>query len=703
MDSQSVNTQSSMSLLLIVLLCLSIFCLVVFLNVPIARQVIGFFYLTLVPGYVFLRLLKLEDLGSPETILFSIGFSIAFLMFAGLLVNEIGYMIGFPNPLTLVPLAITLNVLVIAFGILAHIKNMKLTLPVIQFRKVPLQLPFLFSIPIISVIGAVFVKSYGNNIILIFLLLLISSIFAVGMVLEKLLPPRLYALAIFVIAISLLYHSLLISDYIVSYGSDVPTELGVFQNTQSNAYWGATEFVPRFDAMLSITVLPTFYSNLLNIDPTWTFKMLFPIIFSFVPLALYRIWKRYIGEKYAFSAAFLFMAERTLYFEMVSLNRQITAELFFVLLLLVLLSDKMKPRYRVVCFMIFAFGLVTSHYALSEIFLFFISLTFIFSFLAKRPSRNIEPSMIALFFVVMFSWYIYTSGSAVYDSIVDYSNYVYSQVSEFFNPASRGGTVLRGLGLEAPPAMLNAVSRAFAYSTQLLIVVGFVGLITRRVRYRIDRTYSTFVFIAIVFLFALLLVPGLAETLSMSRFYHILLFFLAPLSMIGATFLVGLLSKRREKLLASILLLIVLIPYFLFQTNFVYEVTGGDSWSLPLSKYKMDSLRLYGGFGFIDAYSVFGVQWLSKTVNADRTRIYSDSASQRNPLIAYGGLRFEEVRVLSNTTKISSGDTVYLSPLNVADGKIVGEFSVFNSSELSFLNQTNTIYANGKCEIRKGT
>jgi len=341
------------------------------------------------------------------------------------------------------------------------------------------------------------VNLFENNTILLFLMVVISLVFAIGVMSIKLLSSRLYVFAVFVIAISLLYHSLLISNYILSFGSDATTELFVFKNVQNNAYWGSAKFFRRQSSMLGITILPTLYSNLLNVDPTWTYKILFPLIFSFVPLGLYQIWRKYIGDKYAFVSVFLFMAQQTFYFEMVALNRQMVAELFFVLLLLVILNNTMKRSSKMVCFIVFAFGLVTSHYGLSEIFLFFISMVFVSFFIIKRPSRNITASMIVLFFVVMFSWYIYTSSSAVFINILEFGEYVYNQLGEFFNPASRGETVLRGLGLESSPTILNTVSRAFAYFTQFLIVFGFVGLVTKRIKVHIDRSQFMFFFIAI--------------------------------------------------------------------------------------------------------------------------------------------------------------------------------------------------------------
>jgi len=46
-----------------------------------------------------------------------------------------------------------------------------------------------------------------------------------------------YIFAIFMIAIALLFHVSLLSNYIVPFGSDSPAELYVFRNTQLNSHW----------------------------------------------------------------------------------------------------------------------------------------------------------------------------------------------------------------------------------------------------------------------------------------------------------------------------------------------------------------------------------------------------------------------------------------------------------------------------------
>jgi uncharacterized membrane protein len=693
-------------LVVILLLQLTVYATVLF-DVPVARQVVGFIYLTFVPGLIIIKLLKLNELDGLETVLFSMGLSVAFLMIAGLLVNEFGFLLGISEPLSFVPLMTILNGFIFVGVILAYLRSDGVKL--LETKTVglhPLAL-LLIGLPVLSVVGTIWVNVFNSNSILLFMMVTISSLFAM-MIIPKKLPSKFYSIAVLMIAISLLYHSSLISNYIVPFGSDVPLEHFVFKTTLDNGYWSSINpyvdvIYGRFHSMLSITILPTVYSTLLNMNPTWVFKTLFPLIFSFVPLGLYQVWKRYIGKKYAFISAFLFMVQSTFYTEMLGLNRQMVAELFFVLLLLVILNKKMKTPSKMTCFMIFSFGLVASHYGLSEIFLFFISLPLILLFVVKKPNRKITASMVALFFVVMFTWCIYTSSSAVFDSILEFGNYVYSQLGEFFNPASRGQTVLRGLGLESPPTIWNVLSRAFAYATEFLIVVGFVGLITKRAKIHFEKVYFTLSFIAMAFLAALILVPGLANTMNMTRFYHVLLFFLAPLCVIGAKVLVSFLSKQREKLLVSILLLIVLVPYSLFQTGFVYEVTGSDSWSVPLSKHRMDALRLYGGFGYIDVYSVFGAQWLSENIDVKHSKLYADGVSKSYVLTIYGMIYRGYVNELSNITMVANNGTVYLSTMNVVYGKILYYGRLWNSSELSFLDDLNKVYTNGGSEIYKNT
>lgn len=702
MNFGNVTPRDSKVLLTIVPLFLSFFSICVFLDITILRQIIGFIYLTFIPGFVFLTLLKPNSLNTNELILLSIGSSVAFLMLAGVLINELFPLLGIFQPLSVVNLMIILNIPILVACVLIHISYKEVTLwKPSCFSMSPISLIFLL-LPIISVIGTSFINIYNDNVILLVLIILIPLLVVLGVFSKRVLPENLYPLALLLIGLSILFHASLISNLIVPYGSDIPGEYYLFKLTQSDSYWSSvitsssSTMLQTYNNMLSITVLPTIYVNLLNIEPAIMFKLIYPLLFSVVPVVLYSVWKEYIDKKYAFIATFLFMAQNTFYFEMISLTRQMVAELFFVLLLFVILHKKIKPVIKIMCFLLFSFGMVTSHYSIATIFLFFLLSSSILLYALKRPSKKITFNLVVLFFVIMFTWYLYTSGGASFTTLLDKAEFVTHKFGDFFNPASRGSTILTGLGLTESPSIWNTISRFVAYGVQGLIVVGFLAVVTKLKT--VQKEYFALSVIATTFLGMLIVVPGLAGTLNMTRFFHILLIFLAPLCVIGASLLVKLLLKRENKIVVCTLLLVLLVPYFLFQTNFVYEVTESDSWSIPLSGYRMDAARLYGDYGYIDEYGVFSAQWLSENVNLRASTVYADERTSANTLIIYA--LFKGALGITNTTKVEDGDFVYLSTLNVVHDVFPHEQSSWNSSELSIeFNGLNLIYSNGNSNI----
>ncbi|MGE5554717.1 MAG: DUF2206 domain-containing protein [Methanocella sp.] len=669
-----------------------------FLDLPLARAAIGIAYLTFIPGYVLIKLLRLDSLNPWETVVYSVGFSIAFLMLCGLVINEFGPLFGVTFPLSILPLSLFINTAVLVGAAGAHITRGKHTKSM-QKQSISFTLPMLLLalIPILSIAGAYYVEATGNNTILLFMILAIAGLFTTAVLSDR--STKIYPFAILMIALALLLHVSLMSNYILPYGGDSPVEMYVFQNTQQSGYWNSTfafisdEAYGRYNAMLSITVLPTIYSNMLSIDPTWVYKVIYPLIFALVPVGLYLLWQPYIGKKLGFIAAFMFVAQSTFFTEMIALNRQMIGELFFVLLLLTILNKGVKRGGRFVAFAIFSFGLIFSHYALAEIFLFLIFAAWVTSTLyLKRPSFNLQLSMIIFFFVAMFLWYIYASGAVVFDSFMSFTGYISAQLENFFDPASRGTTVLAGLGLAESPSFLNTISRGFAYLTELFIVLGVIAIVAKKTPFRFERDYTVFSVVTVVFLVFLTLIPGLANALSMTRFYHILLMILAPFCAVGMWKAAEYLAKRRRQVLFTVLVVGVLVPYFLFQTNFIYEVAGTESWSIPLSGYRMDPTQLYGSFGFLEAYSVHGATWVSQYVPYEYNLVADNGLFTALP--AYGLVYRGYLMPLSNETNLEQGQFAYLSYISINY-----EPETSNGTIPRVLNQTSIVYSNGGSEV----
>ncbi|MEM2507225.1 MAG: DUF2206 domain-containing protein [Nitrososphaeria archaeon] len=680
--------------------------ILIIFNVSIARQILVFIYLTFIPGLIILKLLKVKELDELETFFLSLGLSISFLMFTGLIVNEAYLLLNLSSPLSPAPMLVAFNIFSICGAlIIIRRNNDRELINVKNFRQIIFSV-FLSSLPILSIIGAMWVNIFRDNAFLLLLIVAIAAVFILGLISRRFQSLNLYTLSILMIGLSLLYHTSLISNYIIALGSDVPVEYSVFKITETNAKWSHIFLLPehlgygRLNSMLSVTILPTIYSKLLNAGPTWIYKILYPTLFSFVPLILFKLWQRNFGSKKAFVAIFLLMAQNTFYTEIAVLNRQMIGELFFALILFIIVKNGLKKFQKMLFFVIFSFALIVSHYAIAEILLFFLTLVLICLFLIKRSAGNITLTMVVLFSVMMFVWYIFTSNSTVFKSIVNYGNYVYSQLSDFLSLESRGETVLRGLGLEQPPTVWNLFSRMFAYTTEFFIAIGFIGLTTRRIKYNFSKEEYSLTLSAIFFLSALILVPGLANTMNMSRFYHLLLFFLAPIFVLGAEFIIKLTFKHQSEIKLSILVLTILIPYFLFQTGFIYEIVKNQSWSLPLSGYRMDPIFLKWATRYFAESEVIGAIWLSKYVARNNSMTYADAISTSSLLNGYGMMIYGlNMGRLSNATNFIHDSYIYLNSLNAVNNIVITDMYLLNTSDIKIFDFSSKVYSNGNCDI----
>jgi len=196
-----------------------------------------------------------------------------------------------------------------------------------------------------------------------------------------------------------------------------------------------------------------------------------------------------------------------------------------------------------------------------------------------------------------------------------------------------------------------------------------------------------------------ILLPNFAEELQITRLYHILLVFLAPLCIMGGEAFFRFILRLKTESSVLVLILIILIPFFLFQTNFIFEVTGDDSWSIALSKYRMDFLTLYYA-GFVYEEDISSAEWLSKNIDLEHATIYADFGTRA--LVSYGMVPRNRIDELSNTTEVLENGTIYLGRVNIINGIIFGTRIVWNTTEFSsMLENMNKVYSNGAGEIYK--
>lgn len=689
------------------------------LDIPIARQIVGFVCISFIPGILILRILRLNLKSRVSTFLFSVGLSAAFLMFVGLLVNELYPLFGVLRPLSTIPLTITISGLTLSLFFVCYKQDLARTEnanPAMKSRTVSSKALFLVFIPLLSVIGALYV----NVPILLLMIIVIAALFALSVSSSRLVAAKLYPLVIFAISTALLFHTSLISKHLMGY--DVLLEYYVFKLTEIKGYWQPPGIVTyasataTFKSVLSITILPTIYSLLLNIEGELIFKIIYPLVFSLIPVALYRIYERQTGKLVALISTLFFMSSPIVFYgvEPLSLARQMIGTLFLALSILLLVDKTIAPRKRQVLFLIFGAALVVSHYALSYLYLFYIIFTFILTY--KRDAKKMLSGESVLLLIAMtFSWYMYVSDSPLRALTNAIQNIYYRFSIDLFNPQARSPWIFSLLSRPAS-GILGLVHRMLFYIQNLFIIIGIIELIAKPKKTKFDPEYRLMSILSMFILFLCVAVPNFAPTINLTRFYAITIQFLAPFFVLGGKTVLSWadkagmifsqkLGKVSYRTLELRLVSVVLIASFLFEVGFVNHVTGGypNSYSLDLERKKTTNdltVRIILYENYIPEQDVFSAIWLSKNVD-EASKVYADRVSRNHVLTSYALIPRERVRLLSNSTILEHGAYVYLRHLNIVDSVIrtYGESFINTSGISSLLNESNKIYSNGDSEI----
>ncbi|MBA7515266.1 hypothetical protein ES705_07305 [subsurface metagenome] len=642
------------------------------LQIPILRQLIGFIYLSFVPGILILRILKLHKLGNIETLLYTVGLSIATLMFTGFFMNMIYPFFGISGPISTVPLIITISVVVLALSVISYMRDKDFSDPSFIDTGEILSPPALFLclIPFMAVLGTYLVNFHHNNILLMLMIVVIALIVLL-IAFDKFIPNNLYPLAVFVIAISLLYHNSLISMYL--WGWDIHVEYYFHKLVETNGFWDYS--IPaNYNSVLSSTIFPTIYSNLLNLEGTWVFKIIYPFHFALLPLGLYHIFKNQTDEKIAFLSIFYFISLFTFYTELLALAKQQMAEIFYMLLILVILNKDMNSFKGKALYIVFGIGIVMSHYGTTYLYMLFSLVAFgIMVYILKHKSRVFTQGAILLFIVFGLSWYMYNSSSSAFITIVNTGDHIANSIyTEFLNPGASQALTIFGRASISP---LHQVSKILYYTSQFFILIGVTKLalsILRRNEIKFDKEFAAFSIMSFGVFLVCVFVPHFTH-MNIRRMYHILMFFLAPFCVIGGVTVFRMLAKvvkaswTEQRVKSSLKILSVfLVIFLLFNTGWVYEVAKDHPGSIALSQESSTK-----DYPLTNEQEALSGEWLRDKRDIDTT-IYAD---EYRGLSLAGTAHIGKYRVFwgdeEMTTRIPDNVYIFLGRENVKNKKII--------------------------------
>lgn len=748
-----------------ILLFLLIINLLLWLDLQVfyIRAILAFLFIILVPGALIMLVLKIRGINHWEYLVYTIGLSIAFIMFAGLAVNWGLPALGITDkPLALAPILVCFDIFLLIFLGIAFYRNKDLKYE-IKFphldttNNIFFIIPMIF--PILSVLGAFILNNGGPNYLTMIMLGGIATYVLTVVIFRKKLNENLYPWAIFFIGLSLLLMNSFRSWYIS--GWDINVEYQVFRLTSENGLWDIANLNHAYNAMLSITVFPSIMDIHLGIGGEYIFKFIFQIIFALMPVVIYLIFKKYVKSEIAFLAVFIFQSQ-ILFYALSSWARQEIAFLFISLFLLSILQKEMQRTANLGMIIILGISIVVSHYSTTYILLGILFVVIItLGIYRVRPKRSAESrivgrlSWIFVILLILFSFFWYSQLTvtsvgllefsknsfnnldrmfsqdiqAERSSILDQLNIFYKprEISALIGTYSKNMTSIyrnlsnfnlysdkevknyypylvesKSLDYRVSPIILKIVSllnEVLKNIIRVLIVIGSLIMLF----YSKERRKYPLELIAFIFAsLALLILSTLIPLVTVN--YNMARIYqqaLIVLALPGALGVFYLLSSALLKSKVYICITLVLVLSFLFTSGFIFQLTGGA--------YAEGHLNNYGEVydaSYAHKPEIKAIKWLSIT-HDPKSFLYSDT-SMHYKVDAYGNIKMKIIEdVLPQT--IDRRAYVLSGYTNTKIGKgflhskrHFGKETAGYNFPLSFLREIkSTMYNNGESQVFK--
>jgi uncharacterized membrane protein len=579
-----------------------------------------------------------------------------------------------------------------------------------------LSAPFLFLIPLVAIISSRY--DYQQLLMIIFLVLAMMVFVVVH---ESKKSPsnkeHLLMMLIFTISLTLLLSQSLASDGLL--GWDIHGEYNVFLQVLTQGAWHPDIFIP-YNSVLSVSILPVILNIVSGLTGIEIFKVIFPLLYSIVPVLLYRLYRRFLVPEAAFVAVFFFVSYRTFYVELIGLARQEAAEILLVLSLLLLFSARsLKTRSMLSVILILTFGIVTAHYSIAYIYAFLLLSSFLLSRLFRRRiGEVVNSSMLALTVMILIIWYAFlASGFEVATFATFLSNIT---LQDLFNMNARPAVFSAALGFGAFPGLLHDLNRVVYYLVNICLVLGFFVFILKRQKLNSERRMIPLMFSGMFLLGSAVLVPSFAVGLNISRLYHLALLLASPCFVYGMDYL----GSNTRRLISTLrldfprfpsgvssrwlLAATVLFLFLLFDSGWVWAASMDRPTSVLLDHDRMLSYpdpSVRDAFFSYDAapQDIAAAVWLSPQLRNGHP-VCADSISGTEVLVSYGGGRpySGSVPILNLRDDCNfQGEYVYLSVLNTIYG--IGDWhsiSTWPISDISpELSSENLVYSNGGATI----
>jgi uncharacterized membrane protein len=641
-----------------------------FQNLFVSAFDIGF--VIIYPAKYILALVDLKLRSFSLLAILCVATGIAMIEFLGMSISLVGSTFGlalFTRDSVLVVMAVT----VLLFMIVSRdikIPSIKIDMPNYVYLSVLLI--------IISCLGSVLMTQYKEDIVnlLFWGLVLVVTLL---LVMKKGLSLQTKAIMIFAISLSCLLNISLISNYLT--GWDIFYEYSIGNTTIAQGAWNINQG-SNVNAMLSIAVLGPAISWLGNIDLLWTFKLVYPILFSLVPIGVYIFASRMSNETAGMIAALLFILIQGFLFEIPAIARQEIAEIFLITILMVAMLKDFSDFQKAALGIMFGFGMVTSHYATTLLFLIIMVIYYVVRFAFRAKDKPIFSAWHMLTLVVIeLTWLLYIGSQGVLGSVLEIVDSVYNAVVNEFNITS---SVVADR-VSSPASFLHEIGKV---SFILTIVIVALGVLVRLYQKRKNIDNYTCLMVAVGLLMVVALTASNFLVLfSDIRIISLLLIVLGPMFYFGLAWIMGLplLRLQRNKMMYVVALFIG--AYLIFNSGLVYAITNDGPTSIALNNNLV--------FPDFSNSEIKQAMWAQNDLAAKQLI----SADQINRNVVGGFGWFNVDRDNKNISYVDSGELLFLGNRNIETMKYVDANGLDQPISLSTIWNNPIVYCSENARV----
>jgi len=379
------------------------------------------------------------------------------------------------------------------------------------------------------------------------------------------LRARYYYFGIYLIGALLLLSTTLASSQLV--GTDINVEYYYARQALINGW--SISLPHSFNSSMVLTILAPLLSGegSNQSDLLIVFKVVFPLLFAYVPVLLLYIYSRFMPMKWAFISAFVFVLVPTFFLEMPQISRQMIAELIVVGMMALLMS-KLAHKWKMLGLLLGSLAVVVSHYSVATFWFVFLFATVIGYWLHnEKPWRVLDVGFILIASLALF---------------YAYSHWVSSgwQVEDIGNAVQGLAANIQGLNPNSGIDNKSSVNLLPIILT-LILSYGIYRLLKSK---EAPKLYKVWIATASLLLIIGVIYPAVSNTINFSRYYHLMLIILAPAVVYS--------FQRNTLKIATSLALIL----FLFSSGLIFNLLKIDNieknqipYSIALENKRLDA------------------------------------------------------------------------------------------------------------------